>query len=63
MNTSTYVLTITKYDGTQTTIDLPAEMAFVSASYSDVTQDITFTLQNGTTVAVPLDDLVRWFSK
>ena len=39
MNTSTYVLTITKYDGTQTTIDLPAEMAFVSASYSDVTQD------------------------
>jgi len=58
MNTSTYVLTITKYDGTQTTIDLPAEMAFVSASYSDVTEDLTFTLQNGSTVTVPLDDLV-----
>ena len=58
MNTSTYVLTITKYDGTKTTIDLPAEMAFVSASYDDVTQDLTFTLQNGSTVTVPLDDLV-----
>ena len=57
-NTTTHVITFTHYDGTTTSLDLPLESAIVSASYDDVTQDITFVLQSGSTLVVPLDDLV-----
>lgn len=63
MDPDTYVITITNYSLSgevlnRYTIDLPAEMAFVSASYDNTTKDLTFTLQNGDEVAVPLDDIV-----
>ena len=57
-NTSTHVITFTHYDGSTTSMDLPLESAIVSASYDDVTKDITFVLQSGSTLVVPLDDLV-----
>jgi len=57
-NPTTHVITFTYYDNTTTSFDLPLESAIVSASYDDVTQDITFVLQSGATLVVPLDDLV-----
>ena len=57
-NPTTHVITFTHYDGSTTSMDLPLESAIVSASYDDVTQDITFVLQSGATLVVPLDDLV-----
>jgi len=57
-NSSTYVLTFTHLNGATTTFDLPAEMAFTDASYSDVTKDLTFELQNGSVVSVPLDNII-----
>lgn len=63
MDPDTYVITITNYSLTgevlnRYTVDIPAEMAFVSASYDNTTKDLTFTLQNGNEVVVPLDDIV-----
>ena len=57
-NTSSHVLTLTYFDGTTSTIDLPLESAIVSASYDNDTKDITFTLQSGSTLVVPLDDII-----
>ena len=57
-NPTTHVITFTYYDNTTTSFDLPLESAIVSASYDDTTQDITFVLQSGATLVVPLDDLV-----
>lgn len=60
---SSYVLTIAlkDHDGNTLrtrTVDFPAEMAMVDASYDNDTKDLTFTLQNGNTVTVPLDDII-----
>lgn len=57
-NPSTHVLTFTYFDNSTTSFDLPLESAIVDASYDNVTKDITFTLQSGATLVVPLDDLV-----
>lgn len=57
-NPSTHVVTFTFLDGSTDTFDLPLESAIVSASYDSVTKDITFVLQSGSTLVVPLDDLV-----
>ena len=57
-NPTTHVITFTYYDNTTTSFDLPLESAIVSASYDNVTKDITFVLQSGATLVVPLDDLV-----
>lgn len=54
----THVITFTFYDNTTQSLDLPLESAIIGASYDNVTKDITFTLQNGSTLVVPLDDLV-----
>lgn len=63
MDSDTYVITLTikNLNGqviATSKVDIPAEMAFVSASYDNTTKDLTFTLQNGDEVAVPLDDIV-----
>lgn len=59
----TYVITITNtnLNGqvlSTYSVDIPAEMAMVNASYDNTTKDLTFTLQNGNTVVVPLDDII-----
>lgn len=54
----THIITFTFYDNTTQSLDLPLESAIIGASYDNVTKDITFTLQNGSTLVVPLDDLV-----
>jgi len=54
-----HVITFTFFDGTTQLLDLPLESTIVSASYDNITKDITFTLQNGSTLVVPLDDLVQ----
>ena len=55
----THIITFTFFDNTTQSLDLPLESTIVSASYDNITKDITFTLQNGETLVVPLDDLVQ----
>ena len=43
---------------TSNVIDLPIESAIVNATYDNTTKDLTFTLQNGSTIVVPLDAIV-----
>lgn len=43
---------------TSNVIDFPVESAIVNASYDNTTKDLTFTLQNGATIVVPIDDIV-----
>ncbi len=56
--TLTHKITFTFYDNTTQLLDLPLESTIVGASYNNAAKDITFTLQNGSTLIVPLDDLV-----
>ncbi|CAN8140324.1 hypothetical protein THIOSC13_1830001 [uncultured Thiomicrorhabdus sp.] len=58
MNATTYVLTITYWDNTTDTIDLPTESSIVGISYDNTTKDLTFTLRSGATTAVPLDAII-----
>lgn len=64
VNPTTYVLTSQLYDqdgnalGTAQTVDLPLESVVVGATYDNENKKIILTLQNGTTVDVPVADLV-----
>lgn len=64
MNSTTYVVTAQLKDqdgnnlGTAGTIDLPLESVVVGGSYDDTTKKIILTLENGTTIDIPVADLV-----
>lgn len=64
VDTSTYVLTLQLKDqngnnlGTAQTVDLPLESVVVSGSYDDTNQKIVLTLENGSTIDIPVADLV-----
>lgn len=61
---STYVMTLQLKDqdganiGTAQTIDLPLESVVVGGSYDSTNKNIVLTLNNGTTINVPVADLV-----
>ena len=63
INSQTYVMTLSLLDknnnvlSTQS-IDFPIESAIVNASYNNSTKVITFTLQNGTSIQVPIGDII-----
>lgn len=54
----TFKQTITYRDGTTQVIDLPLEQMIVDVTYDNVTKDLTFELNNGNTLVVPLDDII-----
>lgn len=64
INSTNYVMTAQLKDqdgnnlGTVQTIDLPLESVVVSGSYDSVNKKIVLTLQNGTTIDIPVGDLV-----
>lgn len=64
LNTTDYKLTLTLKDqdgntlGTAQVVDFPIESVVVSGSYDNVNKKIILTLQNGTTIDVPVGDLV-----
>lgn len=64
INSSTYVLTAALKDqdgnvlGTAQTVDLPLESVVVSGAYDNVNKKIILTLQDGSTIDVPVADLV-----
>ena len=64
LDTTNYKLVAKLYNkdntliSTSDEIDLPVESMIVNASYDNTTKDLTFTLQNGNTIVVPLDDIV-----
>lgn len=64
INQSTYVVTAQLKDqdgnnlGTAGTIDLPLESVVVSGEYDSVNKKIILTLQDGTTIDIPVADLV-----
>ena len=64
INQSTYVVTAQLKDqdgnnlGTAGTIDLPLESVVVSGTYDSVNKKIVLTLQDGTTIDIPVADLV-----
>ena len=43
---------------TSNIIDFPTESFIVNASYDNVTKEITFTLENGNTLVVPIGDII-----
>lgn len=64
INTTTYVMTLTLKDqdgntlGTAQTIDLPLESVVVNGSYDSTNKKIILTLQSGSTIDIPVADLV-----
>lgn len=64
INQSTYVITAQLKDqdgnnlGTAGTIDLPLESVVVSGAYDSVNKKIVLTLQDGSTIDIPVADLV-----
>lgn len=64
MNSSTYVLTATLKDqdgntlGTAQTVDLPLESVVVDGSYDSTNKKIVLELQSGSTVDIPVGDLI-----
>lgn len=64
IDSTTYVVTTTLKDqdgntlGTAQTIDLPLESVVVNGSYDSVNKKIVLTLQSGTTIDIPVADLV-----
>lgn len=64
LNSTDYKLTITLKDqdgntlGTAQTVDFPIESMVVGGSYDATNKKIVLTLQNGTTIDVPVGDLV-----
>ena len=64
INTTTYVMTLTLKDqdgntlGTAQTIDLPLESVVVNGSYDSTNKKIILTLQSGSTIDIPVGDLV-----
>lgn len=65
MNTTTYVLSWQLYDqngdaiGSVQTVDLPLESVVVNGTYDSTNKKIILTLQNGSTIDVPVGDLVN----
>ena len=60
---SNYIMTITLKDKnnnilSSASVDFPIESAIVNASYNNSTKEITFTLQNGNTLVVPIGDII-----
>lgn len=64
INSSTYVVTAQLKDqngdalGTAQTIDLPLESVVVNGSYDSTNKKIVLTLQSGSTIDIPVGDLV-----
>ena len=64
MDESTYIITPKLYDkngnliSTGAGIDLPMESVVVSASYDEVNKKIVLKLKNGTTIDVPVSELI-----
>ena len=64
INSSTYVVTAQLKDqdgnniGNARTIDLPLESVVVSGSYDNTNKKIVLTLQNGSTIDIPVGDLI-----
>lgn len=64
IDSSTYVVTATLKDqdgntlGTAQTIDLPLESVVVNGSYDSTNKKIVLTLQSGSTIDIPVADLV-----
>lgn len=64
INNTTYVVTATLKDqdgntlGTAQTIDLPLESVVVNGSYDSTNKKIVLTLQSGSTIDIPVGDLV-----
>lgn len=63
VNSSTYVVTLKLKNSAGTvistdTIDLPLESVVVSGSYDSTNQKIILTLQNGTTIDIPVSGLI-----
>ena len=63
INTTTYVMTITLLDANGNTlstgtIDLPLESVVVSGSYDSTNKKIVLTLQSGSTIDIPVSDLI-----
>lgn len=64
IDSSTYVITFTLKDKNNTTlstqtIDLPLESVVVNGSYNDTTKSLILTLQSGSTISIPVSDLVE----
>ena len=64
LDKSTYVMTISLIDKngntlSQKSVDFPMGTAFVNASYDEASKTMKFTLESGSTVDVPLGDLVE----
>lgn len=60
---SNYLMTITLKDKNNNilstaSVDFPIESAIVNATYNNTTKEITFTLQNGNTLVVPIGDII-----
>ena len=64
IDSSTYVVTLQLKDqdgnnlGTAQTVDLPLESVVVSGSYDSVNKKIVLTLQGGSTIDIPVADLI-----
>lgn len=64
MDPLTYVITAYLVDGngtrigTERTIDIPLESTIIGASYDNITKNLTFTLTSGSTLTVPLGDII-----
>ena len=62
INSSTYVMTMQLKHGTTVlstgTVDLPLESVVVNGSYDSVNKKIVLTLQSGSTIDVPVGDLI-----
>lgn len=64
LNTTDYKMTTTLKDqdgntlGTEQVIDLPLESVVVNGSYDSTNKKIVLTLQNGSTIDVPVGDLI-----
>lgn len=64
VNTTTYVVTAQLKDqdgndiGTAQTIDLPLESVVVNGTYDSVNKKIVLTLQSGSTIDIPVADLI-----
>lgn len=57
-DSTTGVITFTRYNDTTETVDLPTEMIFDTVVYDDVNMQLVFTLKNGTSFTVPIDDIL-----
>ncbi len=57
-DSTTGVITFTRYDDTTETVDLPTEMIFDTVVYDEEHMALVFTLKNGTSFNVPIGDIL-----